>query len=91
MSRPTANLWLAGPRQTKAATSEQIDKSIGSADYHMEHSGTCDVVGENDEATIKKARALLAYLPLNWREKPPEGKRRRSGTGTWRNCRPSFR
>ncbi|MBW1897921.1 MAG: propionyl-CoA carboxylase, partial [Deltaproteobacteria bacterium] len=71
MSRETANLWLAGPRQAKAATSEEFDKSVGSADYHMKYSGTCDVVGDNDEKTIQKARELLSFLPLNFQEKPP--------------------
>lgn len=71
MSRETANLWLAGPRQAKAATSEQFDKEVGNADYHMVHSGTCDVVGANDRETIEKTRALLSYLPSNYREKPP--------------------
>ena len=71
MSRKTANLWLAGPRQAKAATSEQIDESVGSADYHMTLSGTCDVVGEDDRETILKARELLAYLPSNCTERPP--------------------
>jgi len=71
MSRETANLWLAGPRQAAAATSEKIDKSVGSADYHMKYSGTCDVVGANDEDTIKKARELLSYLPSSYLEKCP--------------------
>ena len=71
MSRETANLWLAGPRQARAATSEEIDRSVGSADYHMVHSGTCDVVGDNDSETIAKARELIGFLPSNYREKPP--------------------
>ena len=65
----------AGPRQARAATSEQIDKSVGSADYHMVHSGTCDVVGGDDRETINKARELMRYLPSNYREKPPFGRR----------------
>jgi acetyl-CoA carboxylase carboxyltransferase component len=71
MSRETANLWLAGPRQAKAATSEEIDRSVGSADYHMVHSGTCDVVGDNDAEAIAKARELVGFLPSSCREKPP--------------------
>lgn len=71
MSRETANLWLAGPRQAKAATSEEIDRSVGSADYHMVHSGTCDVVGDDDSETIAKTRELIGFLPSNCRERPP--------------------
>jgi propionyl-CoA carboxylase beta chain len=71
MSRGTAHLWLGGPRMTQAATSEKIGDDVGGADYHMIYTGTCDVVGENDEETIQKARELLSYLPNNYREKPP--------------------
>lgn len=71
MSRVSANLWLGGPRMTEAATSEKIGREVGGADYHMTYTGTCDVVGDNDEETIKKARALLSYLPSNYREQPP--------------------
>jgi acetyl-CoA carboxylase carboxyltransferase component len=71
MSRQTANLWLAGPRQAAAVTAEKIDESVGNADYHMVHSGTCDAVGDTDEETIRQARKLLAYMPSSFRERPP--------------------
>ena len=74
MSRISANMWLGGPRQTQAATSEKIDRNVGGADYHMQLSGSCDVVGADDEDTILKCRQLLRYLPQNFREKPPEWK-----------------
>jgi propionyl-CoA carboxylase beta chain len=71
MSRGTAHLWLGGPRMTQAATSEKIGEDVGGADYHMIYSGTCDVVGENDEDTIRKTRELIGYLPSNCMEKAP--------------------
>jgi len=71
MSRISANMWLGGPRQTQAATSEIIDRNVGGADYHMQLSGSCDVVGDDDEETIKECRRLLSYLPQNFREPPP--------------------
>ncbi|MDY7036399.1 MAG: carboxyl transferase domain-containing protein [Thermodesulfobacteriota bacterium] len=71
MSRGTAHLWLGGPRMTAAATSEKMDDVVGSGDYHMIHSGTCDAVGEDDRDTIAMARKLLGYLPSNFRENPP--------------------
>jgi propionyl-CoA carboxylase beta chain len=75
ISRISGNLWLGGPRQTQAATSEVFDRSVGGADYHMQQSGTCDVVGEDDRETILKCRELLRYLPSNHREKPPRWER----------------
>jgi len=71
MSRVSGYLWLGGPRQTAAATSEQIDESIGGADYHMELTGTCDLVGGDDKEAIALCRKLLGYLPSNFRESPP--------------------
>ena len=61
---------------TQAATSEKIDRNIGGADYHMQLSGSCDVVGEDDKDTIIKCRQLLRYLPQNYREKPPDWKKK---------------
>jgi methylmalonyl-CoA decarboxylase subunit alpha len=71
MSRVSANMWIGGPRQTQAATSEIIDKNVGGADYHMQLSGSAEMVGEDDEASIKQCRELLRYLPSNYREKTP--------------------
>jgi propionyl-CoA carboxylase beta chain len=70
MSRVSANMWLGGPRQTQAATSEVFDRNVGGADYHMQLTGTCDVVAEDDQETILKCREMLRYLPSNYREKP---------------------
>jgi len=70
ISRISGNLWLGGPRQTAAATSEKIDRNVGGADYHMQLSGTCDLVGDDDKESILACRELLRYLPSNYREKP---------------------
>lgn len=71
MSRISGNMWLGGPRQTQAATSEKIDRNIGGADYHMQLSGSCDIVGDDDVKSIEYCRELLEYLPSNYRENPP--------------------
>ncbi len=70
ISRVSGNLWLGGPRQTQAATSEIFDRNVGGADYHMRLSGTCDLVGDDDKETILRCREMLRYLPSNYREKP---------------------
>jgi propionyl-CoA carboxylase beta chain len=71
MSRISGYMWLGGPRQTAAATSEKIDESIGSADYHMELSGSCDLVGDDDQESIAQCRELLRYLPQSYRDSVP--------------------
>jgi acetyl-CoA carboxylase carboxyltransferase component len=71
MSRVSANMWLGGPRQTQAATSEKFDRNVGGADYHMQLSGSADTVGNDDEEAIAQCRELIRYLPQNFREKVP--------------------
>lgn len=76
MSRISANMWLGGPRQTEAATSEKFDRNVGGADYHMQFSGSVDTVGSDDAETIAQCRELMRYLPQNFREKVPDWERK---------------
>lgn len=71
ISRVSGNMWLGGPRQTQAATSEVFDRNVGGADYHMRFTGTCDVVGDDDEESILKCREMLRYIPSSCRDKAP--------------------
>jgi len=59
--RHTGFLWLGGPLESEDA---------GSAAFHMEKSGQCDLVAESDEDAIDKARELLGFLPQSCFEKP---------------------
>jgi len=72
MSRVSANMWLGGPRQTQAATSEKFDRNVGGADYHMQLSGSADMVGDDDAESITQCRELIRYLPQNFRERVPD-------------------
>ena len=47
ISRISGNIWLGGPRQTQAATSEKIDRNVGGETTTCS-SGSCDV-GADDE------------------------------------------
>lgn len=72
MTKGTSMMWLGGPRLTKSATKEDIsDVRIGSAEYHMEVSGQCDIVAEDDKDALDKTKTLLSYMPQNWLEKAP--------------------
>ena len=58
----TGFLWLGG-----AIESEES----GSAEFHMEKSGQCDLIADNDDDAIHKAKELISYLPLCcWSEAP---------------------
>ncbi len=61
MNRHSAFLWLGGEKHSEEA---------GGADFHMEKSGQCDLVAENDEEAISLARRLLSFIPQNCWKKP---------------------
>ncbi|MGD2187957.1 MAG: carboxyl transferase domain-containing protein [Desulfobacterales bacterium] len=54
-------LWLGGQKASEDA---------GTAEFHMEKSGQCDMVAQSDEDAIVKAKLLLDYLPQNCWVKP---------------------
>jgi acetyl-CoA carboxylase carboxyltransferase component len=62
---PGTSMWLGGPRATAALTGEDLTE-IGSAEYHMKHSGQCHFVADDDAHAIALTRQLLAYLPSHW-------------------------
>ena len=61
MNEGTGFLWLGGEKNSEDA---------GKAGFHMEKSGQCDLIAENDEDAIDKAKELLEFLPQNCWEKP---------------------
>jgi len=61
MNKDTGFLWLGG---------EVESDDSGMAEFHMERSGQCDIMAENDEDAIEKVKDLMAYLPGNCWEKP---------------------
>jgi len=62
MNRDTGFLWLGGEIESEEA---------GTADFHMERSGQCDLIAESDQDAIAKAKELLAFLPQSCFERPP--------------------
>jgi len=61
MNRQTAFLWLGGTVKSEGA---------GSAEFHMEKSGQCDLIADSDEEAIDLARQILEFIPQNCWEKP---------------------
>jgi acetyl-CoA carboxylase carboxyltransferase component len=54
INRKTGFLWMGGEIESDDA---------GSADFHMEKSGQCDLVADSDEEAIDFAKQILAYIP----------------------------
>ncbi len=62
MNRNTGFLWLGGEIESEDA---------GTADFHMEKSGQCDLIADSDGEAIDMARRVLGFMPQNCWEKPP--------------------
>lgn len=61
MNRNTAFMWLGG---------EKVTEEAGSAEFHMEKSGQCDLIADNDDEAILLARRLFEFIPQNCWKKP---------------------
>ncbi len=61
INRKTGFLWMGGEIESDDA---------GSADFHMDKSGQCDLIADSDEEAMDLAKQVLAYIPQNCWEKP---------------------
>jgi acetyl-CoA carboxylase carboxyltransferase component len=73
MVENTSHMFITGPPVIKAVTGKQVTKEeLGGVKVHAEISGTVDFIAKNDEDCLEMIRDLISYLPLAWREKPPQ-------------------
>ncbi|MBL7226007.1 MAG: propionyl-CoA carboxylase [Desulfobacteraceae bacterium] len=56
MNANTGFLWMGGEIESDDA---------GSAEFHMEKSGQCDLVAESDQEAIDMAKEILQFMPQN--------------------------
>ncbi|MBN1827584.1 MAG: acyl-CoA carboxylase subunit beta, partial [Deltaproteobacteria bacterium] len=72
MVKKTSHMYVASPTLIKAAQFVDVtEEEIGGAYMHATVSGCCDLLAENDEDCLAKAKELLSFLPSNNREDPP--------------------
>ena len=57
----TGFLWFGGDIESDDA---------GSAEFHMEKSGQCDLIADSDDEAIDLAKQVLQFIPQNCWEKP---------------------
>ena len=57
----TGFLWWGG---------DIVSDDAGSAEFHMEKSGQCDLIADSDERAIDMVKQLLQFIPQNCWEKP---------------------
>ena len=73
MVEDTSYMFVTGPNVVKTVTHEEVSsEDLGGAKTHAERSGVNHFVAGNDVECLKKARALLTYLPQNAYENAPK-------------------
>ncbi len=72
MVRDMSAMAIASPRMVEMVTGEQIDlEALGGPDVHARHSGSADLVAEDEEHARELVAQLMGYLPDNSDEDPP--------------------
>ncbi|PSP53233.1 propionyl-CoA carboxylase [Halobacteriales archaeon QH_7_68_42] len=63
---------IASPRMVEMVTGEEIDlDELGGPEVHTRHSGSADLVAEDERHARDLVAQLIGYLPDNSDEKPP--------------------
>lgn len=71
MSNQTSNMFVTGPRVTKAVTGEEIStEDLGGANVHSSKSGVSHFRADDEEEGIMIIRKMIEYLPQNNLEDP---------------------
>ncbi|ELZ06385.1 propionyl-CoA carboxylase [Natrialba chahannaoensis JCM 10990] len=73
MVRDVSAMAIASPRMVEMVTGENIDlQDLGGPDVHAQHSGSADLIAEDEEHARELVAKLMGYLPDNSDEKPPQ-------------------
>jgi acetyl-CoA carboxylase carboxyltransferase component len=73
MVRDVSAMAIASPRMVEMVTGETIEmQDLGGAEVHAAHSGSADLIAEDEEHARELVAQLLSYLPANSDQKPPQ-------------------
>jgi len=73
MVEGSSQMVITGPGVIKSVTGEEVTlEELGGAKVHSEITGQAHLTAKNDEACIQLIRELLAFLPSNHLEQPPD-------------------
>ena len=73
MARSTSSMFLTGPDVVAAVTGEQVSiEQLGGSDVHEARSGVAHLVADTERQALELVKQLLAYLPQNNNEDPPQ-------------------
>ena len=73
MVRGMSSMAIASPRMVEMVTGEEISlEELGGPDVHAKHSGSADLVADDEEHARELVAQLVGYLPENSDEDPPQ-------------------
>lgn len=72
MVEKTSQMFITGPKVIETVTGEKISsEDLGGASVHSAISGNAHFTAATEEEVLQQVRALLAFLPQNYREEAP--------------------
>ncbi|PSQ42852.1 propionyl-CoA carboxylase [Halobacteriales archaeon SW_7_68_16] len=72
MVRDVSAMAIASPRMVEMVTGEEIEmNALGGPEIHTRHSGSADLIAEDEDHARALAAQLITYLPDNADERPP--------------------
>jgi acetyl-CoA carboxylase carboxyltransferase component len=72
MVKDTSHMFITGPEVIKTVLGQEVDfEELGGAQVHMQTSGVCHFMTDDEQHCIDTVRKLLSYLPSNNMEDPP--------------------
>ncbi|EMA21269.1 acyl-CoA carboxylase subunit beta [Haloarcula marismortui] len=73
MVRDMSAMAIASPRMVEMVTGEEISlEELGGPDIHAQHSGSADLIADDEEHARELVAQLISYLPDNADEDPPQ-------------------
>jgi propionyl-CoA carboxylase beta chain len=72
MVKDTSHMFITGPEVIKTVLGQEVNfEELGGALVHMQTSGVCHFMAENEQECMEILKKLLSYLPSNNMEDPP--------------------
>ncbi|MCF8241848.1 MAG: acyl-CoA carboxylase subunit beta [Melioribacteraceae bacterium] len=73
MVKNTSHMFVTGPNVVKTVTHEEVSfEDLGGAETHASKSGVAHFAMESEIEVLEEIRKLMGYIPLNWKDTPPE-------------------
>jgi propionyl-CoA carboxylase beta chain len=73
MVKHTSHMFVTGPNVVKTVTHEEVSfEDLGGAETHASKSGVAHFVYDSEVEVLENLRKLISFLPLNWKDFPPE-------------------